>query len=265
MRVGNYFTEKDLIVSELDSGIALDDFQKKFAEQAANPDPLHPDLAEYLIRGNPDSRLKWDALKHPLVFGVPYTPGLNFLYNQQFEAKTKALTEYIAEENWGGYIFMHERPYRFDAFDAVIHFNKLDGPKYWDLLSSVWSDSENLWQVGMKRIRKLFSLYPDHRDSFMDEDEKKLLQSLPDQIKVFRGHQSRNQKGFSWTLDYTKAVWFGQRYTTMAGQARVSQGVVQKSDIIGLVLGRNEKEVVVDPRHVHFLHEMTPISRSEES
>jgi uncharacterized protein len=77
---------------------------------------------------------------------------------------------------------------------------------------------------------------------------------------VFRGHKRENQKGFSWTLAYTTAKWFGRRYVE-EGRANVSEGVVRKSDIIGLVLGRHEMEVVVDPRHVRDLQVMKLIPR----
>ena len=251
-------------MAELNGGVELDDWQKQWAENMKNPVPLHPELEEHLVRADLGSKFKWDALKHPLVFGVPYTPGMNFLYNKQLEAKTKALQEYISEENWSGYVFMHERPYRFNAFEEIC--SKLDGPKYWDLLSAIWSDSENLWQIGYRQIKKALSFYPEHRDHFMDEREKVFLQSLPDQIRVFRGHQRWNQKGFSWTLAYNIAVWFGNRYALPGydNKVKVSEGVVRKSDIVGLVFGRNEMEVVVDPRHLSGLKVMQPISRSEE-
>src|SRR6516165_1291994 len=167
-------------MAELDSGLGLDDFQKEWVENVKNPVPLHPELAEYVVRADPDKTLKWDVLKHPLVFGVPYISNMNFLYNQQYETKIKAVRECVSQENWSQYIFLHERPYRFDAFDAVVSYNKIDGPMYWDLLSHIWSDSENLWQVGYKRIRKILSRHPKYRDHFMDERDKILLRFLPD-------------------------------------------------------------------------------------
>lgn len=248
-------------MAELDNGIELDDWQKQWMENMKNPVPLRPELAEYVLRADPDSQLKWDMLKHPLVFGVPYTPGMNFMYNQQFEAKTKAVEESRSEGNWNRYIFMHERPYRFDAFDIIRH--RLDGPQYWELLSSIWSDSENLWQIGYGRLKRALARHPEHCDHFMDEREKKFLSRLPDQIRVFRGHQRQNQKGFSWTMAYNTAVWFGRRYAPAGWHGKVSEGIVQKSDIVGLVFGRSEMEVVVSPRKVQDLKPMKLIKRSE--
>jgi hypothetical protein len=249
-----------VIVAEIDNGIELNNWQKQWAENMKDPAPLHPELAECIIPANPDSNLKWDALKHPLVFGVPYTSGMNFLYNQQFEAKTQALKDSISEKNWSTYIFMHERPHRFDAFEAVC--DQLDGQEYWSLLSEIWSDSENLWQIGYGRIKKILSRHLEHRDHFMDEDEKDFLQQLPDQIRVFRGHQNKNQKGFSWTISHTTAAWFGNRFVK-SGQGKVSEGLVSKADIVGIVLGRSEMEIVVDSRKVQDLKPMRMIKRSE--
>jgi uncharacterized protein len=247
-------------MAEIDSGLVLEDWQKEWAENAANPAPLHPKLAEYLERATPDSKLGWDTLKHPLVFGVPYTPAMNFFYNRQYEAKMAAVKQALAAEDWSHFIAMHERPYRFDAFEAIC--DKLDGATYWDLLSFIWSDSENLYQIGYKRLKRFLSLHPEHRDHFMDDHEKRLLAKLPDQIRVFRGHQNKNQRGFSWTLAYNTAVWFGRRLCEV-GHGKVSEGLVRKSDIVGLVLGRNEMEVVVDYRHVRDLRPMRLVERSE--
>lgn len=247
-------------MTELDSSVEVDDFQKERMENMKNSAPLHPELENYLVRADLDSKLQWDALKHPLVFGVPYTPAMNYMYNKSLEVKTQALKDYAEKGNWSGYVFMHEKPYRFDAFDLVR--DKLDGPRYWDLLSAIWSNSENLWQIGYKRLKKLLSLHPEHRDHFMDDDEKDFLRSLPDQIRVFRGHQHQNQRGFSWTLAYTKAVWFGQRYARLSWQGKVSEGIVKKSDIIGLALGRGEMEVVVNPGKVNGLKLMKLVERS---
>jgi len=238
----------------------IDDFQQKMLEGATNPEPLHPDLQEFVVRASPDSQLKWDVLKHPIVFGVPYTPVMNFFYNQQFALKMKALQQAFSEQDWHSYVFLHERPHRFEALEAIRP--KLTGEAFWNLISSVWSDSENLWQVGPTRIRKLLKLYPGDRHHFMDDRETGFLSRLPDQFRVFRGHQRQNQKGFSWTLSYNKAMWFGRRYQP-AGRARISQGVVNKADIVGLVLHRNEMEVVVDPRHMRDLQQMKPIPRPE--
>ena len=147
-------------MAEIDSSLALDGWQKELLENAGAP--LHPDLAEYFVRADPDSKLGWDTLKHPLVFAVPYTEAMNYMYNKSYEAKTQALCEYASEGNWGGYVFMHERPYRFNVFESVMH--RLDGPEYWELLGSIWSDSENLWQIGYQRIRRLLALHPENRN-----------------------------------------------------------------------------------------------------
>jgi uncharacterized protein len=235
-------------MSEIYNDQVVNDFQKQIRENRDNPVSLIPELKEWVIQAVPGDTLGWDVLRHPLVFGVPYIPAMNFLYNRQYEAKIKALSEYISEENWSQYIFTHERPHRFDAFEAICD-KLVDGQTYWKLMASVWMDSENLWQVGRKRIIRLLNRHINHRGCFMNEDEQRLLRRLPDRLMVFRGHQGHNQKGFSWTLAYTTAVWFGHRFDRV-GHGKVSQGVVQKSDLIGLVCGRNELEVVVDPRNV---------------
>src|SRR4051812_33345444 len=75
---------------------------------------LREELQPYL--SELEGKITMTVLKHPLVFGVPYYPQENALYNKQYEAKTKAIEDCLKEKKYLQYIFFHERPYRIDAF-----------------------------------------------------------------------------------------------------------------------------------------------------
>jgi hypothetical protein len=47
-----------------------------------------------------------------------------------------------ASGDWCTYIWLHERPYRVEALQDIA-FN-LRGREYWEMVSHVWSDSENI-------------------------------------------------------------------------------------------------------------------------
>lgn len=218
----------------------VNDAARHFEEVMMRQEELHPDLVPWLCKSS-----FGQSLKHPLVFQIFYHPGLNALCNEQYKAKTEYIEKSLAEKRWSSYIWMHERPYRMEKFYEIQA--DLSDEEYWELLGSIWSDSENLWQYGYMLGWLINN--PDRtngREKMMDEKETQFLATLPDEFTVYRGHQYRNRLGYSWTLSYWRAKWFAQRF----GQPR--QGVVQarvkKSDIIAVLLGRNEFEIVASPK-----------------
>lgn len=54
-------------------------------------------------------------------------------------------------------------------------------------------------------------------------------------------------RALSWTLDENVAQWFAQRY---GEQGTVYQAQIHKDHIYAIFTGRNESEVIVDPKHL---------------
>lgn len=82
----------------------------------------------------------------------------------------------------------------------------------------------------------------------MDEAERKFLADLPDQFVVYRGHQIRNRMGYSWTLSYYRAKWFSQRFQNK--KIGVVSAIIRKEEVVALLLGRNEFEVICNPNNL---------------
>ena len=57
-------------------------------------------------------------------------------------------------------------------------------------------------------------------------------------------------KGWSWTTDPDKAEWFARRFAVRGKECFVAEGTVSKQYVIAYFTGRNESEIVVDPRRV---------------
>jgi hypothetical protein len=187
------------------------------------------------------------VLKHPLVFAVPYIPQMNAFYNEQYEQKLQAVDEAFRDHNWTGFIFLHERPYRLDAFSDIEHL--VTPEKYWELLGMVWSDSENIWQ-NLGAWIDYFSDERPGREHMMEEDEREAFAQLPDTLTIYRGYcRGSNMKSCSWTLDQKRAEWFAKRFAVVNGpdSPRVAEGVVAKSDVIAYFTERQESEIVVLP------------------
>ena len=199
-------------------------------------EPLNPDLVPYLEDGPLGPQLR-----HPLVYQVPLWT--NGLANAQFEQKKSDLIEAILKKEFNKIIYLHERPYRLDAFLKIA--NELPDEKYWSLLSSIWTDTENAWQ-NLETWKSLFESNRPKREYLMDWDERLALDSLADTVKVYRGCQKGiNENGISWTLKRDKAEWFAKRFSK---DGIVLEKEISKSDIIAVFTGRNEFEVIYKER-----------------
>ena len=88
----------------------------------------------------------------------------------------------------------------------------------------------------------------DRKLTLVDLREELLVyESLPEEVTVYRGVTSYNrkkEKALSWTLDYEKAVWFANRFSTGTGE--VWTMTVPKKRILCYFDGGSEQEAIVD-------------------
>ena len=95
----------------------------------------------------------------------------------------------------------------------------------------------------------------------MDADERARLDELGETVTVYRGVRSSRPggvKALSWTLDQNVAQWFADRY---GRQGTVYEAKIDKKHIHALFLGRNESEVIVDPK---YLTDITQVQTMEQ-
>lgn len=214
-----------------------DDFLKLWHKK----EPLHKELRPYVSKHPTLGKI----LRHPLVFHVPFVPAMNALANANLQHKKEYREKCRQEKNWSSYVFIHERPYRLQAFCEIM--SDLTDREYWELLGSIWSDSENIWQYKDMWDLLLKSTRPE-REYFMDEDERKFFSELPEEITVYRGCQvGRNEKGLSWTLDEKRAKWFSTRllHKDEKDTAKVVKKTVKKADVFAYLSGRKEEEIIL--------------------
>ncbi len=143
--------------------------------------------------------------------------------------------------------FLITKPYRMAFLKyAMPYMSQADFSHF---LASVWISVEaphsdpNFTQSDFVKMFKQAS--PEH---LMSEEEQALLQSLPEEVTIYRGvtsYNAENVKGLSWTLKQHTAEWFAQRYSE---QGKVYQATVNKANIIAILTDRNESEVIVDPK-----------------
>lgn len=198
---------------------------------------LDPELELYLS----DEVNGFRHLQHPMVYSVCHNEAMNALINYRYKMIKERIQKAIDAEQWAKIPFMYERPYRVNVFSE---YKDMYTPKqYWQLLSEVYIDTENLNQNIKLWYDLLFSEdIPEKSRYFMNTGERLALKELPEVLTIYRGCSDKHT-GYSWTLDRETAKWFANRFNK-AGL--VLTGTVEKKDCLGLLLGRNEKEIVVD-------------------
>ena len=222
------------------TGRMSDDTTRKALEDLMRDanEPLDKDLEAFVEFNN---EMGMPIVRHPLVMWIgPMMPGM---INQQYRQKLEAVGEARKSKNWSSYIYLHERPYRLDAFMDVK--DEMDDKDYWSLLSDIWVDSENIWQNKDLWKSALSSKRPG-KSNMMKKDELDELDSLPDKIKIYRGYiKGKNQNGFSWTTDKAKATWFSSRLARGNEKPLVAEATVSKKDVVAYFTRRGESEVVL--------------------
>ena len=153
-----------------------------------------------------------------------------------------------------------EKPYvlAFLKF-AAPHLSKAD---FSTILADAWIRSEQPnHDPNLPRSRLLAMFRAADPAILMDDEERKLLDTLEDTVTVYRGVHSAKSNGvnaMSWTLDKDTADWFAGRY---GRQGCVYEAKIQKEHIYALFLGRNESEVIVDPK---YLTDITQVQSMEQ-
>ena len=216
---------------------------------------LHPDLALYLQEDDTFGT----SLRHPLVFSILHTKHMNAYVNAQYTYKRKALDEAVKKCKWSQYIWLHERPYRLDAFSNIAW--RLEGTTlYWELLGEIWIDSENIFQNRDEWRDVLEQTYDDEQKHWhhMSRPEDRVVFTLTpekggllDHTLIFRGYSDEDGlDGFSWTLDRARAKWFARRRNREGQTPLVAEALVARADVLAYHTGRDEQEIVALPECV---------------
>ena len=139
--------------------------------------------------------------------------------------------------------------------------NSLSEKDFAELLADAWIRTEAPNNDPNLSKRDLLSLFKATDPTLlMDEEDYQQFQDLDDVVTVYRGVTSmnaKNVKALSWTLDRDTAEWFAHRF---GENGTVYEAQIQKQHIYAYFSGRNEDEVIVDPKH---LTEITQVQAME--
>ena len=208
----------------------------EYAKLLNKKEDLHKDLAEYVEQGS-----MFPMLRHPLIFCVPYSEQMNAITNKRYEEKKKKSKEFLDEGLFTAYVWLHERPYRIHAFLEVK--DSLSDIDYWETLSNIWTDSENIHQ-NQSTWKEL--LESDRKEShrFMSDEDREFFNSLPEEFTVYRGCiEDLNEDGFSYTTEKHQAEWFSKRFSKTGG--KVIERTIKKEDVFAYTNSRGENEIII--------------------
>jgi len=122
------------------------------------------------------------------------------------------------------------------------------------MLADAWVRAENPnMDINVTKAELVDMFRQSDKAYLMTEGERKRLSELGETVTVYRGvtpYNARNVKALSWTLDKNKAEWFAHRF---GEQGTVYQAHIHKGNILALFMGRNESEVVLNPKKLEQL------------
>lgn len=126
-----------------------------------------------------------------------------------------------------------------------------------EILSNAWIMCEAPHDDPDVSVRRLVSMFKSaDPKSLMDEGEYEALLQLEDTVTVYRGvtpHNAKNVKALSWTLNRETAEWFAHRFNE---DGTVYEAQIEKQHIYALFNGRNESEVILDPKYLTAISEV---------
>lgn len=185
----------------------------------------------------------WDVLRHPLVYAVPYVEQMNKQLNAQLAQKSEAVASARRDGDWDKYVWLHEKPYRLDAFAEIA--DNMNDQTYWSLLADIWIGTENLHAHQDQWCKFMLADRPG-REHLMDADDRKVYDALGDTVTIYRGASTNGTLiGPSWTLQRETAEWFAKRLLRDDDTAYLLTVDCPKDLIVAYFGGRNEVEVVV--------------------
>lgn len=232
---------------------------RKLAELLADTNaPLHEDLEDY-VREGPTGLM----LHHPLMIEVFYVPEFNARINYAYEQKRAMAEKARKAGDWNHYIFLHERPYRWEALhhmrrQTTRSASTAKRKAFWETFAEVYIDTENWYELPQRLWCEQWIDSDRNKyhawmlEGMMNEDERADYDALPDRITVYRGwHRERGADGWSWTTERGVAEWFAARFRPDGATPQVATGEVEKRHVLAYWTRRKESEVFAHWKHVN--------------
>jgi hypothetical protein len=210
--------------------------------------------------------------------------------NEKYVSHLNNLKELLENSNYKEYINSipsYSRVYKFVEFTRKpkkgtlsFHYKngrelwELDDKNYWEFVRYLWKEySDNVFSK--RHIwYEIFGCERNNRNYFMTHEERLYLDSLPDEIEIYRGYlrdkptdkmepenlkwwefQSLGDMGYSYTLSKEVGIKYSEKYKKynrdIPGinyyrvENELFHGSVLKSDVLFYFNGKNEEEIIL--------------------
>jgi hypothetical protein len=108
---------------------------------------------------------------------------------------------------------------------------------------------------------RLFKSRRPHRELLMSAADRRELAEMPESLMIYRGYRKgAARSGLSWSLSRDRARFFARDGKAerrallsgyrVAGVPMIVCGRCRKRDVLAYFNGRDEQEIVIDPRNV---------------
>lgn len=219
-------------------------------------EPLRPELLEFVTpySGSMASSA-YGMFQHPLCISRIRSLEHCAYIHHMLDDRRKMLREHEERGDLQHAVMTHEKPFRLGVLAE--YEDRMTDTVFWKTFADAWTSSENLWQDAEVIDRVLSSPRPN-REEMMTPDECHALDAMPDTLTIYRGYAGEGTwRGWSWTTDREKGEWFARRPPAPMADTPTDptlvEATVSKSDVIAYFTGRNEFEIVVDPRKVKIV------------
>lgn len=130
--------------------------------------------------------------------------------------------------------------YIYDEMDDIYTFRLLLG-YFWTRCDNIGAYRDDLAIMLSEGVDGPYTRVPE----LMDEEELAALDSLPQEITIYRGCGPQNKNGLSWSLDREVAMWFPFFGRYHSDQPILLTATIKKKRIAALKLHRGEQELIV--------------------
>ncbi len=151
----------------------------------------------------------------------------------------KQIAEYYQQKNWRLFFISLDGHERQEAFVDV--YKEMPPQDYWKYLGKV-IQGECLFNDELKKLLTNTGMDLSLRHLMMLEDDKEILDKLPDTFSIYRGaDEGTPGQGWSWSLSKRVALFFAKRFE----KGIVIKGECAKKDVIAYFDDRKEQEIVI--------------------
>ncbi len=127
------------------------------------------------------------------------------------------------------------------------HQKSFSDEEYWINLRETYI-MQDFAQLDYKELKKLFLSKRKFREKLMDNEEYELLQSLPEDITIYRGgsiEETNSGYGLSWSLNKEIATKFVTIKSTLSFEKMVvHEKTISKANVIAYINSRQEEEII---------------------